>query len=35
VGTEQFSCDWRNQHASINYKASGATQGDVVSVEID
>jgi tetratricopeptide (TPR) repeat protein len=35
VGTDQFSCDWRNQHASINYKASGATQGDVVSVEID
>ncbi len=35
VGTDQFSCDWHNQQASINYKASGTTQGDVVSVEID
>ncbi|HEX6503613.1 MAG TPA: hypothetical protein VF011_10200 [Terriglobales bacterium] len=35
VGTDQFSCDWRNQRASINYKASGASEGDVVSVEID
>ena len=35
VGTDQFSCDWHNQRASINYKSSGATQGDVVSVEID
>ena len=35
VGTDQFSCDWHNQQASINYKASGSTQGDVVSVEID
>lgn len=35
VGTDQFSCDWHNQQASINYKGSGTTQGDVVSVEID
>jgi tetratricopeptide (TPR) repeat protein len=35
VGRDQFSCDWHNQQASINYKANGATQGDVVSVEID
>jgi tetratricopeptide (TPR) repeat protein len=35
VGADQFSCDWHNQQASINYKASGATQGDLVSVEID
>jgi tetratricopeptide (TPR) repeat protein len=35
VGTDRFSCDWHNQQASINYKASGATQGDVVSVEIN
>jgi len=35
VGTDQFSCDWRNQQAAINYKASGATGGDIVSVEID
>jgi tetratricopeptide (TPR) repeat protein len=35
VGADQFSCDWRNQRASINYKASGTSQGDVVSVEID
>ena len=35
VGADQFSCDWRNQRAAINYKATGATQGDVVSVEID
>jgi tetratricopeptide (TPR) repeat protein len=35
VGADQFSCDWRNQRASINYKAGGGSQGDVVSVEID
>jgi hypothetical protein len=35
VGTDQFSCDWRDQRASINYKASGTAQGDIVSVEID
>jgi tetratricopeptide (TPR) repeat protein len=35
VGADQFSCTWRNQRASINYKAGGTAQGDVVSVEID
>ncbi|MBV8891679.1 MAG: hypothetical protein JO266_06865, partial [Acidobacteria bacterium] len=35
VGTDQFSCGWRNQRASINYKAGEASQGDLVSVEID
>ncbi len=34
VGADQFSCEWRNQRASINYRGD-ASSGDLVSVEID
>jgi tetratricopeptide (TPR) repeat protein len=34
IGEEGLSCDWRNRRVSINYKARGATDGDLVSVEM-
>jgi tetratricopeptide (TPR) repeat protein len=35
VGADKFSCQWRNQHASVNYRSGNGIQGDLVSVEID
>ena len=35
VGADQFSCDWRNQPASVNYKSNGSGPGDLVSLEVD
>lgn len=35
IGADQFSCDWRNQPASANYKVSGKSEGDLVSLEVD
>jgi predicted Zn-dependent protease len=34
VGTDDFSCQWRNQTASVNYKATTKGEGDLVSVEV-
>ena len=34
VGTNDFSCQWRNQPAAVNYKATTKTEGDLVSVEV-
>jgi len=33
IGADQFSCDWKNVAAAVNYKA-GKTEGDLVSLEI-
>ena len=35
IGADQFSCDWRGQAASANYKANGKAEGDLVSLEVD
>jgi tetratricopeptide (TPR) repeat protein len=35
VGADEFSCEWRNQAASVNYKANGTSGGDLVSLEVD
>lgn len=35
IGPDNFSCAWRNQKVSVNYKASGAVAGDVISLEFD
>ena len=35
VGADQFSCGWRNQPASVNYKSNGGSAGDLVSLEVD
>ena len=34
IGTDDFSCDWRNRAVAVNYKAGGKLDGDVVSLEI-
>ncbi len=34
IGTETFSCDWSNRAVSVNYKPGGASDGDLVSVEV-
>ncbi len=35
VGADEFSCEWRNQAASVNYKANGTSGGDLVSLEVN
>jgi Flp pilus assembly protein TadD len=34
LGSEEFSCLWRNRLVNINYKPGGESGGDVVSVEL-
>jgi tetratricopeptide (TPR) repeat protein len=34
IGADQFSCAWKNQPISINYKAGGKIDGDLVSLEL-
>ena len=34
IGTDTFSCDWHNLPVSVNYKAGGLADGDVVSLEV-
>ncbi len=35
IGADQFSCDWKDQKASVNYKSSGKSEGELVSLEIE
>jgi tetratricopeptide (TPR) repeat protein len=35
MGSDQFSCDWKNRAASANYRSSNKTEGDLVSLEVD
>jgi hypothetical protein len=34
IGEDEFSCEWRNRKVSINYRAGGTADGDLVSVEV-
>jgi len=34
IGSDQFSCEWKNVAVIVNYKAGGKTDGDLVSLEI-
>jgi hypothetical protein len=34
IGADSFSCDWNNRSVSVNYKAGGVSDGDLVSVEV-
>jgi hypothetical protein len=34
IGADDFSCEWRDLQVTVNYKPSGATKGDVVSLEM-
>jgi tetratricopeptide (TPR) repeat protein len=33
IGEGQFSCDWKNQVVSVNYRAVGKHEGELVSIE--
>ena len=33
IGEDQFSCDWKNRLVSVNYRALGKNEGELVSVE--
>jgi hypothetical protein len=34
IGADKFSCAWNDRAVSINYKAGGASDGDLVSLEV-
>src|SRR5215469_16532185 len=34
IGADDFSCDWRDVEVEANYKPGGATNGDLVSLEV-
>ena len=34
VGADAFSCEWGNRSVSVNYRAAGKSDGDLVSVEV-
>jgi tetratricopeptide (TPR) repeat protein len=34
IDADQFSCNWANRAASVNYKAGGKSDGDLVSLEL-
>jgi len=34
IGADAFSCDWNNRSVSVNYKPGGASDGDLLSVEV-
>lgn len=34
IGEDHFSCDWTNRLVSVNYRASGKNQGELVSIEV-
>ncbi len=34
VGEDQFSCAWKNRPVSVNYRATGKHEGEVVSIEV-
>ena len=34
IGEDQFSCDWKNRPVSVNYRATGKSTGELVSIEL-
>jgi hypothetical protein len=34
IGADTFSCEWNNRSVSVNYKSGGASDGDLVSLEV-
>jgi len=34
IGEDQFSCEWKNRLVSVNYRAAGKNEGELVSVEV-
>jgi tetratricopeptide (TPR) repeat protein len=34
IGEDQFSCEWKNRIAAVNYRPVGKNEGELVSVEV-
>lgn len=34
IGADAFSCDWKSRAVAVNYRAGDATDGDLVSLEV-
>jgi tetratricopeptide (TPR) repeat protein len=34
IGEDTLSCDWKNRKVAVNYRAGGAMDGDLVSLEV-
>jgi hypothetical protein len=34
IGEDEFSCEWANRPVSVNYRATGKREGEVVSIEV-
>ena len=34
IGEDQFSCEWKNRLVSVNYRAVGKSEGELVSIEV-
>ena len=34
IGEDSFSCDWKNRKVAVNYRAGGAADGDLISLEV-
>ena len=34
IGQDEFSCEWKNRIVAVNYRAVGASGGEVVSLEV-
>lgn len=35
IGEENFSCEWTNRKASVNFKQTGEGKGEMISLELD
>ena len=35
IGEDQFSCEWKNRAAAVNYRPVGKDGGELVSVEVE
>ncbi len=33
IGEEEFSCEWKDRRVSVNYRAAGKNEGELVSIE--
>jgi len=34
IGADQFSCEWKNRNVAVNYRETGAEQGEIISLEL-
>jgi tetratricopeptide (TPR) repeat protein len=34
IGADEFSCDWQNRQVTVNYRPGGASDGDLISLEL-